>query len=356
MKRTVTKSISTFRAVRVEAGFDPSKEFVVCPWGEVQTRKGPVTVNEHTLAVFEANQKAERRDKVAGDFNHNFLRVPLKDHPVNVSGYFTVRCERGRGIIATLAHETPHMQAVRDGSYPDISPAVERDANGVVEGLHSFAFCNQGEMAHPDLEIFSIESPTPKTPTMTDTEMLCSLLSDLTGETLAADASAETKMAALAKAKGAKAPPAEMNADANKELTALAVIVTDLKKTVDTFAAKDGERAVMSLIAAAQSAGKKIGLKPERLVLMGAEGAKEYLDTLTAGEVKPDAGSAANQNLEAANKGKPGKGDKVTDVFSADTLKMWRRNGIDPEDMLKRHNERVALAAETTEAVTTAAD
>ena len=169
---------------------------------------------------------------------------------------------------------------------------------------------------------------------MTDTEMLCDLLSTLTGETIAADATAETKIAALAKAKGAKAPPAEMSADAIKKL----------HDRLDTFAAENGKRDVLALVAEAQHAGKKISLKLDRLVAMGAEGAKEYLDSLDAGVVKPGAGN--NNNLGEANKGKPGKGDKVTDVFSGEQINLFRRNGCDPEDMLKAHNERVLLSAE----------
>jgi phage I-like protein len=337
VKRTSIREVAAFRAAKIKPGeFNPA-EVVICPWGTVQTRKGPVTVNEHTLAVFDANQKAARRDAVAADFNHNTL---LGKEPCKVAGYFSVRVEKGRGIIAEMNHETPDMQLVKDGHYPDISPAVFRNESGVVEELHSFAFCRHGEMSHPDLEIFSVEVPAltqTKTPdTMTDTDMLCELISALTGETVAADASPETKAAAFAKAKAAKpeAPtPEGMSAEAAAKIDAL-------EKRLEKFDARETERDVDALITAATQAGKKIGLKRERLVAMGAEAAGEYLATLEAGQVK------LSNNANVAEAGKGNAADpKPADVFSAETLAMFARNGLSPEKALERHKQVTALAA-----------
>lgn len=352
MKSTTTKNYETFHAAKAPAGFDPSQPFVVCPWGTVQTRKGPVTVNEHTLAVFRANQKAARRDAVAGDFEHSTLRGK---EPVKVSGYYDVDVIPGKGIVATLRSATPDLQFVREGHYPDISPAIERTPAGVVESLHSFAFCRHGEMAHPDLELFSVEvcidcgghdedSPQTKAPhystLMTDAQMLADLLSLLTGETIAPDATPEAKMAAIAKAKAkasATPAPAEMSADL---ITRIDAKLDALEKTVTAFAAADATREVDSLIMEAQRDGKNIGLKRERLVAMGAEGTREYLGTLTAGVV-----TGGGVNATAADAAKQGKADKVTDVFSAEAIAMMKRNGTDPEEMLAEHNRRIAEAA-----------
>lgn len=352
MKSTVTNEVATFRAAQTPKDFNPAEWFVVCPWGTVETRKGPVTVNERTLAVFEANQKALRRDAVAGDFEHNTLRGV---EPTPVTGYYSARVTRGVGIEAKLNHATPDLEMVKAGHYPDISPAVERDERGVVQSLHSFAFCRHGEISHPDLEIFSVEvsvevdgsgdaggqpKTQPKAHIMSDAEMLAELLSALTGETIAPDASPETKAAALAKAKTAMtAKPAEMSAGSPDKITALSAAVNELKSKITALAAKDGERSVDLLIAEAQTRGKKIGLSRDRLVAMGAEGAKEYLDSLEAGVVIPD-----GRNNPATASPKSKSGDKPTDVFSADTIAMWKRQGIDPQDMLKRHNERAAAA------------
>lgn len=350
MKSTVTNEVATFRAAQTPKDFNPAEWFVVCPWGTVETRKGPVTVNEHTLAVFEANQKALRRDAVAGDFEHNTLRGV---EPTPVTGYYSARVTRGVGIEAKLNHATPDLEMVKAGHYPDISPAVERDERGVVQSLHSFAFCRHGEISHPVLEIFSVEvsievdgdggaegktqNPT-KADIMTDAQMLADLLSALTGETIAPDASPETKAAALAKAKAAlTAKPAEMSADSKAAITALSAEMKDMKTKLDAFAAAEATRAVDALIAEAQSRGKHIKLPRASLVAMGAEGAKEYLDTLDCGVVVPD-----GRNVPGNAKVKTG--DKPTDVFSADTIAMWKRQGIDPQDMLKRHNERAAAA------------
>lgn len=318
----------------------------------METRKGPVTVNERTLAQFEANQRALRRDAVAGDFEHNTLR---EKEPVKVTGYYSTRVRRGVGIEAKLNHATPELELVKAGHYPDISPAVERDAAGIVESLHSFAFCRHGEISHPDLELFSVEvsvevdgngdaegqpKTQPKAHIMSDAEMLAELLSALTGETIAPDASPETKAAALAKAKTAMtAKPAEMSAGSPDKITALSAAVNELKSTVTALAAKDGERSVDLLIADAQTRGKKIGLSRDRLVAMGAEGAKEYLDTLEAGVVIPD-----GRNHPATASPKAKTGEKPADVFSADTIAMWKRQGINADDMLKAHNKRIAEA------------
>lgn len=347
MKRTVTQHLATFHATRTPQGFDPANEFVVCPWGTVQTRRGPVTVNERTLSVFEANQRAARRDAVAGDFEHGTLKG---QEPCKVAGYWTPRVVRDVGIVVALHHTTPEVEMVKAGHYPDISPAVERDANGVVEGLHSFAFCRHGEIAHPNLEMFSVEvtvemdgaeggcNPnTTKAPIMTDAEMLAELLSALTGETIAPDASPETKAAALAKAKAAAKPAAAaaegMSADVTAALTTLSADVAALQRDAAAFRAAEGARAVDALIAEATAAGKKPGLKRDRLIALGAEGTREYLASLEPGVVTPDL-----RNNPAATAA--GSATKPADVFSADTLTMWARNGIDADAMFKKWQAR----------------
>jgi len=349
VKRTVTQQLATFHAARTPQGFDPANEFVVCPWGTVQTRRGPVTVNERTLSVFDSNQRAARRDAVAGDFEHVTLRGK---EPCKVAGYWTPRVVRDVGIVVALHHVTPEVDLVKAGHYPDISPAVERDSNGVVEGLHSFAFCRHGEMAHPNLEMFSVEvtvemdgaeggcNPnTNEAPIMTDAEMLAELLSALTGETIAPDASPETKAAALAKAKAAAKPAAAaaegMSADLAATLTALTADVATLKAEAQTFRASEGERAVDALIAEATGSGKQITLKRERLLALGAEGTREYLAGLTPGVVTPD-----HRNNPAATAA--GSATKPAEVFSADLIAMFKRNNIDAEEYAKLHKEREA--------------
>jgi phage I-like protein len=365
VSRTITQSkrpVCAFRAVRAPAGFDPAQDFVVCPWGTIQTRKGPVTVNEHTLKVFAATQKAERRDKVAGDFSHNTLRGP---EPIKVAGWWLPRVVANVGIVVSLYSVTPEIKMVTDGHYPDISPAIERNEKGEVEGLHSFAFVRHGEIDHPDLEIFSVESGAPTTPLpMTDSQMLAELITALTGEELPADATTEAKIAACAKAKsGGKlatdnkdkdkdamtAEERKLFTDLTSSVTALAAQVTGLKSEVTAFGVKDAEREVDTLIHRATHVDRKqIGLKRERLIVMGAEGTREYLETLPSGVVKTDGGNRqSNNNVKGANT--PGKTGKQTgtDVFGAEAAAMLKRNGMDPDKLAKDY---AAFSADGTEA------
>lgn len=140
----VTLQIHTFRAGTDAPLKDLPSRLLVAKWGDTPSGRGVVRVNERTLALLPANQALRKFDRVALDFQHNTL---TGKEPVKVAGYGTPNVVRGEGIWMENIEYTPEGKDVLPGGhYPDISPAIERDAEGTVIFLHSAGAVRQGEL------------------------------------------------------------------------------------------------------------------------------------------------------------------------------------------------------------------
>lgn len=311
--------------LKLQPGDKLPDEIVVVPWGRTETRRGPVICNERTVALFAAQQAAQRRDHVMGDFNHNTMPGRGGAEPRAKAAKAVARVEAGVGIIARIEYYTAQgKEYVGGGHYPDISPAVEREADGTVVGLHSFAFVEHGEMKADSLEIFSASPALPdKTQTQPHTNMdykklLCGLLG------LPDDTTDEQLAAALAKADAGETKPVEGMSAA--PLLQLKARLDAFEAEVKGLKASAEETRVDGFIAAATAEGKEIKLDRPTLVGMGAENARKYLDSLTPGVVPVSGADQGNRNAAEA-----GKGTATVDAFSAEEIEDMKRNGIDPE-------------------------
>lgn len=246
------------------------ERLLVCPWGRVETNKGPVVVNDRTLrelAVFQARQKF---DRIAFDFQHQTLKGV---EPVKVAGYGTPEVVAGEGIYLTAITYTPEgADVLPGGHYPDISPSVYRHEDGTVYGLHSVAACRQGEI--DGLTLFSAEIEIEiKTASMDYKAQLIALLAAL-GGTVSPDATDEQITAAVsALAKGGGAPAA-MSAE-----------IADMKKRLDGFEVAETNRQKAALVAAAGSAGKVIPLSAEGIAALPVTELSAMIEKLPGGSV-----------------------------------------------------------------------
>ncbi len=312
------------------------EEIVVVPWGTTQTRRGPVICDERTLAAFDAFQARERRDHVMGDFNHNTMPGRAAQ-PTLKACKASAQCVRGVGIVVKPSYWTPEGQThVAGGHYPDVSPCFDRADNGVIYGLHSFAFCEHGEMQAGELELFSADGapPTPSKPnqSMDPKKLLLTLLG------LPPEATDEEIAAAVA----AKEPEG-MSTGTLRQGTALRPqqpdpAIAELRTLVTGMRAELAESKVDGLIAAATSAGKEIKLDRATLVGMGAEVAGKYLDTLTAGTVTVSGAEQGNAN----NAGATGGTENKTNLhgFSAEEAKVITDSGITLEAAAKARDAK----------------
>lgn len=351
MKKTDSLSgyaITMRDAVKLKPGDALPGRFIVMPWGTHETRYGKRTVNERTLEVFEAYQRARRIDSVMGDINHASMpgAVP-RGTPVKKMAKGKASVQRGVGIVWEIEPEgywtAEGKELVGGGHYPDLSPALWSDENGVVLGLHSVAFCEHGEISAPELEIFAADSgaenPNEK-PKDTMTKTLLMKLLALMGVTVPEDATDEQIAGAVAQAEanakaagaaGAAPPPEGMSAELRGMINGFQAQLTALSAEYDKLKKDNAVREVRGLIAAAVAAGKKVGLDEATLVGFGAENAAKYLDSLEAGAV-PLHGNASNSNNNAngANGGgSSGGGKDELHGFSAEEAAILRNAGTD---------------------------
>lgn len=337
----------------VSGGTLPTK-LVVCPWGSRDIgARGKVIVNDKTIAAFAASQKLLGRDgKVAGDFDHNTVEgtvVFLADkEPRHVAAWGIAQVERGIGITVTDLTYTPEGKAALEGGhFQDISPAVVRDGEGVVIGLHSFAFCRHGQIdgftieqaaatgslkakltaltASDDIKTALTEafqtalSPTPMKPT----PELIALFTAL-GMTLAADADEATVTTALKDAvakieAAAKKAPDAMSAD----MQAIEGRVTALSTEVKTLQGERDELKRAELIRQATAEGKIIPLSAETLKNTPLDVLADIVKQAKPGEVP----------LNAHQTGKETKGS--VEAFSAASIARLEAMGLKPEDVAK---------------------
>lgn len=330
------------------------ERLVVCPWGthEVGSR-GKVIVNDKTLAVFSANQKLLGRDgRIQGDFEHNTVEgteaYKADKEPRLVVTWGDARVEPGIGVTVSGLTYTPEGKAALEGGhYQDISPAVVRDKDGVVIGLHSFAFCRHGQISNftigaasagaalkARLTALSASFPDPtdsETAPMKPTPELIALLA-LLGVTLAAEADEAATTTALkdatAKVEAAKKTPDAMSAEVNTKFDALSAKIEKIEAERD-----DLKRAEIMRQAAAE--GKVIPLSAEALKTVSLTALEDIAKNVKPGEVP----------LQKTETGKDVK--RGVEGFSTESKARLEAMGVSADDVAK-------YAPECLPAVTTA--
>jgi len=280
-----TEEVLCFAAAQVDASAtEPPNELLVCPWGTTETRRGKVTVDGHTLAVFAAEQQKRRWDRLALDFSHNTVcqhevgsaayDAWLAQEPREVAAFASAECRENVGIIYKDLRWTDAGKA-KWKSYEDLSPAVVRNASGQVTALHSTALCRTGEMDGVTL-FSSLDPSTNYTGTFLtpDKTMLLELLSKMltkAGVTVPADATEESIAALASDYCDAAEETKEEETPAAPDVAALSATVTELAEKLTLLSAeltsiKDGTGAPTTaqrradLVAEATRQGKVIPL------------------------------------------------------------------------------------------------
>ena len=122
--------------------------FLVLPWGEFDTRYGRLKVNETTLKVLAANQKAAKRERVHVDFSHN--TVPGTKYFMGEPAHLAARragieVVAGEGIYLSAVEWTPEAEKHKH-DYPEVSAAPVTLEDGTVVYLDSVAVCRHAEV------------------------------------------------------------------------------------------------------------------------------------------------------------------------------------------------------------------
>ncbi len=273
--------------------------FTILPWGRHETAKGVVIVNEHTMAVLEANQRLIKRPTIKGDFQHESAKPDgVVKHPINFAVRSAVpRVVKDVGIIVEKADWTPAGLKHVPVDYSDISATPYLDEQGRVIALHSFALCDHGEVdgaeighAIPatlsaDLALLTPTPPTPKKAPMNPRLLLLTTLSHF-GVTVPADASDDQLSALVGQLPKPAAPaaaPVTLSADSIKEI--LKAELAPLSAEIATLKADKEGAAIQRLVDTAVMQGKLVTLSAEDLGKLGEASAKAYLDKLPAGQV-----------------------------------------------------------------------
>lgn len=317
---STTIQIHTFRSGLASAKALPTR-LLVGKWGTTPSARGPVTVNERTLALLPGQQASRKYDRVAFDFQHNSLTGP---EPVKVAGYGTPTVIAGQGLWLEAIEYTPEGKEVLPGGhYPDISPAVERNAAGEVIFLHSVGAVRQGELdglVFPFSADFSSTQPTgptqPNETKMQSPEMtaLMALLAALGMETLPENATPEqivaAQTAALAKMDDLIKPAAKPEVEGFAAVTA----------RLDKMEADANTARLQGMLDGALAQGKAVPFAAALALRMTPEELAAELAKLPAGAV-PGVGVKADIKAFAAS----GAGD-------AEGLAIFTRMGLSAED------------------------
>lgn len=235
-------NITALRAISngYKAGGALPAELKVLAWGRNETTKGVVVVDEETVKVFAANQRALGFERVALDYEHNTVpgseEYSRTKEPREIAGHAVPVVRLGDGLYLTACEWTPSGQ-MNAANFPDLSPAVGLDAAGRVLFAHSAALCRNGSVY--DLTLLSAGDPG--APDIMTPE-LKALLDGLNANLTALAAQVTTLASEVAALKGASPalPP---------EMTALSATITALGAKVTTL-----ETQLSSGVAAAQAA------------------------------------------------------------------------------------------------------
>lgn len=339
--RRPTLTLCALRAAGLAIETPLPTRLVVCPWGTQDVgSRGRVIVDERTVAAFAAHQKTLGRDGlVAADFDHNTVEgtasYSAEAEPRKVAGWGTVTVEPGVGIVVDGLRYTPEGKAALEGGhYQDISPAVIRDADGVVLGLHSFAFCRHGQIenftislaaargrTHSALSAFAADlSPS----SMKPTAELIALLAAL-GITL--DNDAEDSAIAAALTEGASKITemvSAMGAGYKKEPEAMSVLTAKVDALTVQIGKIEGERDTLKreqLLARAAAEGKVIPLSADSIKVTPLTVLEDLVN-----QAKP--GQVPTGTLKKAAE----KGGEV-EAFSAESLATFDRFGLTADEV-----------------------
>ncbi len=220
-------------------------EIKLLNWGENETTKGVVIVDETTMATLAANQRSSGFDRIALDYEHNTVEgspeYERTKEPRDVAGYGVPKIIQNDGLYLTGITYTASGK-LNARNFADLSPTPLLDKQRRVVFLHSVALVRNG--AVHDLSFFSAAAGTSRSndntePTMNESEIKA-LLKPITDQlaTLSADLKTikEAKPAepviTLTAADG-KATTLSL-ADAGAKLLALQADVTSLKTADET--------------------------------------------------------------------------------------------------------------------------
>jgi phage I-like protein len=250
------------------------QRILVAPWGEHQTAKGKIIVNETTLKELAGYNARMGWDRPALDFEHNSVpgSPTYQGEPVKVAGYGRLMTVEGEGVFLLMSEWTQEgKEYAAGGHYGDLSPVVHLNDKQEVIGLHSAALCRHG--ATPGL-IFLSATSTQTTMDKTETKPPQSadeLMTALKGAlNLPADATPGDVMTGLTKALAAKVEVEkkdEVKPEKDDAVKTLTATVTSLADTVKALSAtvEGGERA--SILAQANREGKQVPKTAEALPL-----------------------------------------------------------------------------------------
>lgn len=303
----VTLQITCFRSGTEGVLRELPGRLLVAKWGDTASSRGVVRVNEVTASRLPALQAVRKFDRVAIDFQHNTLDAKSPD-PKKVAGFGTPRVIAGEGLWLEDIEWTPEgRELLPAGHYPDISPAVERMADGTVIFLHSAGAVRQGELDGLTLFSATLSPPSqpdtdPETNTMENAALsalrkLLAIIGITLPETTTAEgiAAAEGEATEKLTAMSAPAKPEtkpEPAASAEGFSTALKPFVDRL----DKFEADRHADAINGLLGAATAAGKVVPFSATMALKFTTEELKDALDKLPGGEVP---GNGTRHDVEA---------------------------------------------------------
>ena len=119
----------------------------VLGWGESNSVKGPVRLNEASIASLPQRQREMGFEKIALDFEHNTVPGSLEyertREPRSVAAYGVPRVVAGEGLFLEALEWTPEGEKAAL-NYADLSPAVQFDEEGNVVFVHSAALTRNG--------------------------------------------------------------------------------------------------------------------------------------------------------------------------------------------------------------------
>ena len=317
--------------------------FPLLRWGINDSTKGPVIVNEKTVAVLTQNQTLIKRPEIKGDFEHESSKPEVR-HPINYAVSSAIpKAIQGEGLIVEGVKWTALGAEHVPNDYSDLSATVYLDANRVVIGIHSFAVTAHGEvdgitvpLSPPDAILADLTllsapgeaippqpKPTPKH-TMQPSALLVKLLAFL-GVQCAPDASPEAMAAAVDEAmtKEKKEPGEAMPVALSATLTALSANQKVLTEKLEALTAGQAKSGIEVLVNAATAIGKLVQLSADDLVKLGPERAKAYLDGLKPGVVPID--QRTPTSLSAGPSLAPGE--------DPDYMQALRDCGVDPASL-----------------------
>jgi hypothetical protein len=267
-------------------------------WGENATIKGPVVVNDLTLAVLEANQKAVGYERIAIDFEHctvpgtpAYKSVPV---PRPIAGY-------GRPIVIPLAADRSNFDEAGvwlvdctwtptgergARNYEDISPATIRNGQNVLVFLHSAGLVPNGAVegltflgADPDFSklVLSADSmPENKTRKETKMDAFRKLWCKLLGKDEAIKD--EELMSEIEK------KISELNNSA-AAITEMSAEIVALKARLDGLSESDQKRERELIVMGAMLEGKVIPMTADQILRTSAADLRGVVDKLPKGVV-----------------------------------------------------------------------